>query len=62
MGVQHRLILLQHPQANGLVERYNGLVVAGLRRMLVAVPGATWEEVLPEVLAGLRLLPKRLGF
>ena len=30
--------------------------------MLAAVPGATWEEVLPEVLAGLRLLPKRLGF
>lgn len=30
--------------------------------MLAAVPGAMWTEVLPEVLAGLRFLPGRLGF
>ena len=30
--------------------------------MKAAVPDATWGEVLPEVLAGLRQLPRRLGF
>ena len=30
--------------------------------MKAAVPDATWDEVLPEVLAGLRQLPRRLGF
>ena len=30
--------------------------------MKVAVPDATWGEVLAEVLAGLRQLPHRLGF
>ena len=33
MGIRQQTILPQHPRANGLVERYNGLVLAGLRRM-----------------------------
>ena len=36
--------------------------MSGLRRMKAAVPDATWGEVLPEVLAGLRQLRCRLGF
>ena len=62
MGIKQSLILPQHPRANGLVERYNGIIVSGLRRMKAAVPDASWDEVLPEVLAGLRQLPRRLGF
>ena len=30
--------------------------------MLIAVPGADLEELLAEVLAGLRMLPTRLGW
>ena len=44
------------------MEQYNGVIVSGLRRMKAAVPDATWGEALPEVLAGLRQLPRRLGF
>ena len=30
--------------------------------MMVALPECDWEELLGEVLAGLRFLPHRLGF
>ena len=33
IGIRQQTILPQHPRANGLVEHYNGLVLAGLRRM-----------------------------
>ena len=56
------MILLQHSHTNGLVERYNGIIVSGLQHMKAAVPDTTWGEVLPEVLAGLGHLPHRLGF
>ena len=36
--------------------------MSGLQRIKAAVPDATWGEVLPEVLAGLRQLLHRLGF
>ena len=32
MGIQHRLISVAHPRANGLVERYNGVIRRGLRK------------------------------
>ena len=62
MGIRQAWVLPQNPRANGLVERYNGLVVTGLRRMLAACPEAHWTEVLGEVVAGLRFLPNRAGF
>ena len=46
---------------NGLVERYNGVIVDGLKKMLAAIPAADWEEVLGDVLAGLRFLPNKVG-
>ena len=36
--------------------------MSGLCHMKAAVPDATWHEVLPEFLADLRQLPRRLGF
>ena len=42
---------------NGIVERYNGIIVSGLHRMLVELPGVGWPKVLPDVLAGLSMLP-----
>ena len=62
MGVRHTLILPQHPRANGMVEPYNGIILSGLRRMSAAVPGAPVQDLLPEVLAGLHFLPRRVGF
>ena len=61
-GVRHSLILLQYPQANGLVERYNGVILAGLQCIAAAVPGAPLQDILPEVLAGLRFLPCLVGY
>ena len=42
---------------NGIVEYCNGIIVAGLHRMLVELPGVGWPEVLPDILAGLYMLP-----
>lgn len=54
-------IYTAHPQANGLVERYNAVVRSGLRKLSAVNPGVPWTELLPTVLAGLRFLPTRLG-
>ena len=62
MGMRHSLILPYHPRANSLVERYNGIILAGLRCMATAVPGAPLQDILPDVLAGLRFLPRRVGY
>ena len=61
MGIRHTLISVAHPRANGLVERYNGVIRSGLRKVLAAVPSATCREALPDILAGLCLLPTRIG-
>ena len=44
------------------MERYNSIILAGLRRMAAAIPGAPVREILPDVLAGLRFLPRRVGY
>lgn len=51
-----------HPQANGLVERYNKTIREGLRKVAHDDPLKPWTEHLPAVLAGLRFLPTRLGY
>ena len=61
MGICHSLISVAHPHANGLVEHYNGVLCHGLRKQLAAMPGIHPKEALPEVLAGLRMLPTRIG-
>jgi hypothetical protein len=45
-----------------LVERYNGVIRAGLRKSATFKPHVPWTELLPAVLAGLRFLPTRLGY
>ena len=62
LGVQQRLISTGHPRSNGLVERYNGVIKMGLRRVLTALPEMSWSEALPDVLMGIRTLPTRLGY
>jgi transposase InsO family protein len=61
LGVDHRVISTAHPRANGLIERYNRSIKEGLRKMSTLVCTIAWDELLPEVLAGLRMLPTRLG-
>ncbi len=52
---------VNHPAANGLVERYNGVIKAGLRKLRVACSGGEWYEFLDDVIAGLRMLPGVAG-
>ena len=61
MGIKHTIISVCHPRANGLVERYNGIIYAGLRKMFAPLPGVPWQEYLPEIFVGLRLLPTKIG-
>ena len=56
------MISTAHPRANGLVERYNRVVKEGLRKLTTLSPTASWDELLPEVLAGLRMLPTKVGW
>ena len=53
------LTLPNNPQANGLVERINGIIGKGLHKVLLDIPEAKVDEVLAEVLAGLQMLPTR---
>lgn len=52
---------VNNPEANGLVERYNGCIKSGLRRMMSAGNGGEWYDYLADVVAGLRMLPGTLG-
>ena len=61
MGIRHSLISVAHSRANGLVERYNGVIRRGLCKQLAAMPGFHIKEALPEVLGDLRMLPTRIG-
>ena len=61
MGIQHTIILVCYPCANGLVERYNGIIRAGLHKMFAALPGVPLRDYLPEILVGLHLLPTKMG-
>ena len=44
------------------MEHYNGIILAGLRHMAAAIPGAPVCDILPDVLAGLHFLPRRVGY
>ena len=44
------------------MDHYNSIILAGLRRMAAAIPGAPVHDILPDVLPGLRFLPCRVGY
>lgn len=60
MGVIHRMINTTNPRANGMAERYVGVIKAGFRKFISAC-GGHWYEHVGDVLAGLRFLPSRIG-
>ena len=62
IGVQQAYISTAHPRANGLVERYNACIKAGIQRLCSSLPGAEWSECIFDVVAGLRFLPVRSGY
>ncbi len=47
LGIQLLPIFTSHPQANGLIERYNGVIRAGLRMTQTPDPTTPWTERLP---------------
>ncbi|KAM3372219.1 hypothetical protein ACQJBY_019219 [Aegilops geniculata] len=61
-GIQLDLASVAHPQSNGMVERANGLILAGIKprlvELLVRSPGS-WLHELPTVLWSLRTTPNR---
>ena len=61
MNIVHNIIAVENPRANGMVERYNGLIQSGFRKMLVNTPHGSWDTFLPDILAGLRFLPTSIG-
>ena len=61
IGTHHSLISVAHPRANGLVERVNKVIREGFRKMLAATSGGSWTDDLGDILAGIRMLPTRLG-
>lgn len=52
-SIDHRLTAPNHPQANGLVERYNATLATALRKMVGSKP-KEWDEWIPTVLLGYR--------
>ena len=51
--IDHRLTSPNHPQANGLVERFNGTLGSALRKCVAESPG-NWDQLIPTVLLGYR--------
>ena len=43
MNIAHNVIAVENPRANGMVERYNGLIRSGFRKMLVNTPHGSWD-------------------
>ena len=61
LGINYVLILPQHPRANGLMERVNGILLQGIKHLLKKEPDKDVEGTLPDMLAGLHFLPHKLG-
>ena len=61
MNTVHNVIAVENLQANKMVERYNGMIRSGFRKMLINMPHGSWDTFLPDILAGLRFLPTSIG-
>jgi hypothetical protein len=61
-GIDVRYVSVAHPQANGQVERTNGMVLDALKKRLhdaANTKGGKWIKVLPNALWGLRTQPTK---
>ena len=48
-----------NPRANGMVERFNRTIKAGIRKLLGMSPDLRWWEVIPDVVRGMRVIAQR---
>jgi hypothetical protein len=55
------MVSTAHPRANGVVERYNRVIKQGFRKLMTEFPGTSWRDHLPDILAGIRMLPTTTG-
>ena len=55
-AIQHRVISTMNPRANGMVERFNRTIKAGIRKLLGMSPDLRWWEVIPDVVRGMRVI------
>ena len=63
IGCKQNFIFSAHPRANGLVKRYNKCIKEGLRKFVVAAGAKfAWTDFLGDIVAGLRMLPTRIGY
>ena len=61
MSIAHNVIAVENPHANGMAERYNGLIRSGFRKMLVNMPHGSWDTFLPDILTGVCFLSTSIG-
>ena len=61
LGINYALILPQHPRANGLTERVNGILLQGIKHLPEKEPDKDVEGTLLDMLAGLHFLPHKPG-
>ena len=54
--------MLQNPRANGMVDWVDQCISDSLQCMLSAAPDCIIEELMGEILAGLRFPPNQLSF
>jgi hypothetical protein len=50
LGTKLCFASVYHPQSNGVVERANGVIFAGVKRNITDLPKSKWAEELPRVI------------
>jgi transposase InsO family protein len=50
LGTKLCFASVYHPQSNGVVERANGVIFAGIKRYITDFPKSKWAEELPRVI------------
>ena len=50
MGTKLCFTSVYHPQSNGVVERANGIIFAGIKKNITELPKGKWIDELPRVI------------